>query len=60
MRRKHDSASNLEEPTESEIYEAIRYLDRDERGSNGLCNVVVICLCSLAALLVFLSIAWFH
>jgi hypothetical protein len=68
MLANHEPDRNLEDLTDTEIYDAIRYLelvskgakemDDDDRGDKD--NGVVICVCLYVALSVCLAFVWFY
>jgi hypothetical protein len=62
MLRNHEPDRNIEDLTETEIYDAIRYLEPDPRRANGQNddNGVVICVVLYVALLVCLVSVWFY
>jgi len=58
---------NIEDLTDTEIYDAIRYLEPDPKRANDMGgddqdkdNGVVICVCLYAAILVCLAFVWFY
>jgi hypothetical protein len=56
MAKKHESNWNIEDTTDEEIYEAIRYLEsapRIEKAQND--EIAVICFCVVILLLGFLG-----
>jgi hypothetical protein len=67
MLKNYDPDSNIDDPTDIEIYAAIRYLEpdpanADERDADDQDkdNGVVICVCLYIALLVCLAFVWFY
>lgn len=67
MLANHEPNRNIEDLTDTEIYDAIRYLEPDPKMANGMSgdnqdkdNGVVICACLYAAILVCLAFVWFH
>jgi hypothetical protein len=71
MLRNHEPDRNIEDLTETEIYDAIRYLEPDPKRANGQNddiaitdknddNGVVICVVLYVALLVCLVSVWFY
>jgi hypothetical protein len=60
MAKKNESNSSIEDLTDAQIYEAIRYLERepengdDADGDNG----VLICVCLYIVLLIGLAFWW--
>jgi hypothetical protein len=56
---------NIEDLTDTEIYDAIRYLEPDSKSANEMSgddrdNGVVICVCLYVALLICLAFLWFY
>ena len=61
MSKKHESKWNIEELTDPEIYEAIRYLEPHTNADNqNDDNGVVICVCLYVLLAGSLSFLWFY
>jgi hypothetical protein len=67
MLTNHEPDRNIEDLTETEIYDAIRYLEPDPQNANEMDggdrdkdNVVVICIVLCAASLVCLAFMWFY
>jgi hypothetical protein len=71
MLRNHEPNRNIEDLTDTEIYDAIRYLEPDQRSANEQNddiattdqnddNGVVICVVLYVALLICLAFAWFY
>ena len=66
MLANHEPDRNLEDLSDTEIYDAIRYLEPDPQSANELDgdsdkdNGVVICVCLYAAILVCLAFVWFY
>ena len=71
MLRNHEPDRNIEDLTDTEIYDAIRYLEPDPRSANGqnddiattdqnYDNGVVICIVLYVALSVCLAFVWFY
>jgi hypothetical protein len=71
MLTNHEPDRNIEGLTETEIYDAIRYLEPDPRSANGQNddiaitdqnddNGVVICIVLYVALLVCMTFLWFY
>ena len=67
MLRNHEPDRNIEDLTETEIYDAIRYLDPDPRNADegdtddqDKDNGVVICVCLYVLLAACLSFLWFY
>jgi hypothetical protein len=67
MLANHDPDRNIEYLSDTEIYDAIRYLEpgpkrANEMGGDGQDrdNGVVICVCLYAAMLVCLAFVWFY
>jgi hypothetical protein len=67
MLANHEPDRNLEDLSDTEIYDAIRYLEPDPRRANEMGrddqdkdNGVVICVCLYAAILVCLAFVWFY
>jgi hypothetical protein len=60
MAKKNESNSSIEDLTDAQIYEAIRYLEREpENGDDGDGdNGVLICVCLYIALLIGLAFWW--
>lgn len=65
MLANHEPDHNLENLSDTEIYDAIRYLEPDPQSANEVDgdpdkdNGVVICVCLYAAILVCLVLVWF-
>jgi hypothetical protein len=71
MLRNHEPDRNIENLTDTEIYDAIRYLEPDPRSANGQNdetditdqnddNGVVICVFLYVALVACLAFVWFY
>jgi hypothetical protein len=67
MLTNHEPDRNIEDLTDTEIYDAIRYLEQDPRSANEMDaddqdkdNGVVICVFLYVALLVCLAFVWFY
>jgi hypothetical protein len=67
MLTNHEPDRNIEDLTETEIYDTIRYLEPDPQNANETDggdrdkdNGVVICIVLYAALLVCLAFVWFY
>ena len=71
MLRNHEPDRNIEDFTDREIYDAIRYLEPDPSGAHGQNddfattdqnddNGVIICVCLYVALSVCMAFAWFY
>jgi hypothetical protein len=67
MLTNHEPDRNIEDLTETEIYDTIRYLEPDPQNANEMDggerdkdNGVVICIVLYAALLVCLAFVWFY
>jgi hypothetical protein len=71
MLRNHEPDRNIEDLTDTEIYDAIRYLEADPRSTNGQNddiaitnqnddNGVVICIFLYVALLACLAFVWVY
>jgi hypothetical protein len=67
MAERHESNWNVEDLTDVEIYDAIRYLDLDPRDADEVDtddqdkdNGVVICVCLYVLLAGCLSFLWFY
>jgi hypothetical protein len=67
MLTNHEPDRNIEDLTDTEIYDAIRYLEPDPKSAKEMCeddrekdNGVVICVCLYAAMLVCLAFVWFY
>jgi hypothetical protein len=67
MLTNHEPDRNIEDLTDTEIYDAIRYLEPDQRSANEMNaddqdrdNGVVICVFLYVALLVCLAFVWFY
>jgi hypothetical protein len=71
MLRNHEPNRNIEDLTDTEIYDAIRYLEPDQRSASEQNddiattdqnddNGVVICVVLYVALLVCLAFVWFY
>jgi hypothetical protein len=67
MLANHEPDRNIEDLTDTEIYDAIRYLEPDPKRASEMGkddhdkdNVVVICVCLYAAMLVCLAFVWFY
>jgi hypothetical protein len=67
MLTNHEPDRNMEDLTETEIYDAIRYLEPDPQNANEMDgddrnkdNSVVVCICLYSALLVCLASLWFY
>jgi hypothetical protein len=67
MAEKHESNWNVEDLTDAEIYDAIRYLDPNRRDADELVaddqdkdDGVVICVCLYVLLAGCLSFMWFY
>jgi len=65
MLANHDPDHNIEDQTDTEIYDAIRYLEPDDKSATELGednreqdNGVVICVCLYIALLGCLAFVW--
>jgi hypothetical protein len=63
----HEPDRNIEDLTETEIYNAIRYLEPDQKNANKMDaddrnkdKGVVICVCLYIAVLVCLVFFWFY
>ena len=66
MLTNHEPDRNIEDLTDTEIHDAIRYLEPDPKGTNETDgddrdkdNGVVICVCLYVALSVCLAFVWF-
>jgi len=71
MLTNHEPDRNIEDLTDPEIYDAIRYLEPDPRSAHRNSddfdttdqnddNGVVICICLYGALLVCMAFVWFY
>jgi hypothetical protein len=67
MLTNHEPDRNIEDLTDTEIYDAIRYLEPDSKRANEMGgddqdkdNRVVICVCLYAAILVCVTFVWFY
>ena len=67
MLTNHEPDRNIEDLTDTEIYDAIRYLESDPKSANEMDgddqdkdNGVVICVFLYVALLVCLAFMWFY
>ena len=67
MLANYDPDRNLEDLSDTEMYDAIRYLEPDPQGANEMGgedqdkdNGLVICLCLYAAIFVCLAFVWFY
>ena len=67
MLTNHEPDGNIEDLTETEMYEAIRYLEPDSQNTNemnggdrGKDNGVVICIVLYAALVVCMAFVWLY
>jgi hypothetical protein len=67
MLTNHESDGNIEDLADTEIYDAIRYLEPDPKSANEMDeddrdrdNGVVICVFLYVALLVCLAFVWFY
>ena len=67
MLANHEPDRNLEDLSDTEIYDAIRYLEPDQERANEMGgddqdqnNGAVICVCLYAAILVCLAFVWFY
>jgi hypothetical protein len=71
MLTNHEPDRNIEDLTDTEIYDTIRYLEPELRSAHGQNddfattdqnddNAVVICICLYGALLVCLAFMWFY
>ena len=71
MLTNHEPDRNIEDLTDTEIYDAIRYLEPAPKSSNGRSddfvttdpnddNALVICICLCVALLACLAFVWFY
>ncbi len=67
MLTNHEPDRNIEDLTDAEIYDAIRYLEQDPNNANKMDgderdtdNGVVICFCLYVALLVCMAFVWFY
>ena len=67
MLTNHEPDGNIEDLTDTEIYDAIRYLEPDPKSANEMDgddrdkdNGVVICVFLCVALLVCLAFMWFY
>ena len=67
MLTNHEPDRNIEDLTDTEIYDAIRYLEPDETSASKLGednrekdNGVVICVCLYSALLGCLAFVWLY
>jgi hypothetical protein len=63
----HEPDRNIEDLTDTEIYDAIRYLEPDPKSANEMDgddqdkdNGVVICVFLYGALLVCMAFVWFY
>ena len=67
MLTNHEPDRNIEDLTDTEIYDAIRYLEPDPKIAKKMCeddrekdNGVVICVCLYIALLGCLAVVWLY
>jgi len=67
MLTNHEPDRNIEDLTDTEIYDAIRYLEPDPKSAKEMCeddwekdNGVVICVCLYIALLGCLAFVWLY
>ena len=67
MLTNHEPDRNIEDLTDTEMYDAIRYLESDPKSANAIDrddqfkdNGVVICVVLYVALLVCLAFMWFY
>jgi hypothetical protein len=67
MLANHEPDRNIEDLSDTEMYDAIRYLEPDPKSPNEMNgndrekdNGVVICVCLYAALLVCMAFVWFY
>jgi len=67
MLKNQEPDRNIEDLTDTEIYDAIRYLEPDSKSTNEMGgddrdkdNGVVICVCLYVALLICLAFLWFY
>jgi hypothetical protein len=67
MLANHEPDPNIEDLSDAEMYDAIRYLEPDPKRANEMDgddedkdNGGVICVCSYAAILVCLAFLWFY
>jgi hypothetical protein len=67
MLTNHEPDRNIEDLTDTEIYDAIRYLEPDPKSANEMDgddqdkdNGVVICVFLYVALLVCMAFVWFY